>query len=484
MNKYIENIIPVSDIPKWRPDEPVMISAGTGTHKTSYIYNYLGKYAKDNNKKILLLTQRTASKKQMQSDVKSKNLEGTIDVRTYQSLDHYIQGNGEIDLRVYDYIVSDESHYWISDAPFNNLLDLSFKAIIRSRAVKIFMSATVGDFERYLRLYTKWTIKKYEITRDWSFIDNLVFFTKDRQIAEIIDDFLAKGEKGIVFINNLKKSSGLYKKYRKQSLYVCSDSSNNGMMDLNKKQELLDCERFDEPILITTSALDSGVNINDDDVKNIILDIKDIDTLLQCIGRKRLKPDEKINLYIRIISDSQLDIIKNQFMDLIDEADYFLQNGKFAYLNKYCQNRDLNSRVMYLDLDGELKLNQLRYYKSKADVVRINKIIEEGGWMRYIANYLLRHCYQCRTYDDIKLSDYLNANAGRIYYTPENREELIQAVGLQDRSRRLVKGINAINGFLKDRGYGYQIYKKPATYILPDGTKKRCKAAWLLDKTH
>ena len=54
------------------------------------------------------------------------------------------------------------------------------------------------------------------------------------------------------------------------------------------KKYIIENERFECKVLITTSVLDNGVNIKDDDVTNIIIDSFDKVTFIQEIGRIRI----------------------------------------------------------------------------------------------------------------------------------------------------------------------------------------------------
>ena len=73
-------------------------------------------------------------------------------------------------------------------------------------------------------------------------------------------------------------------------------------VDKEKIKNLLINQRFEEQFLITTSCFDAGINIIDTDVKHIVIDIVDIGSLIQCIGRKRIQSeDDKVHIYIKII---------------------------------------------------------------------------------------------------------------------------------------------------------------------------------------
>ena len=46
---------------------------------------------------------------------------------------------------------------------------------------------------------------------------------------------------------------------------------------------------FEKRILIATKALDNGVDLKDTEIKHIVTDIFDLDSAVQCLGRKRIQ---------------------------------------------------------------------------------------------------------------------------------------------------------------------------------------------------
>ena len=98
----------IGDVYKSWDNTRVILDGGTGTGKTYFTLNVLGKYAQQNNKIILYLCNRSKLKEQTYKDVKKLKLHSTVYVTTYQSLQNRIKHKEK--LPHYDYIIADECH--------------------------------------------------------------------------------------------------------------------------------------------------------------------------------------------------------------------------------------------------------------------------------------------------------------------------------------------------------------------------------------
>ena len=63
---------------------------------------------------------------------------------------------------------------------------------------------------------------------------------------------------------------------------------------------------FSKDVVITTTVLENGINIKDHQLKHIVIDLTDMETIVQCIGRKRLFGNDGVNLYVRIPTRQKL----------------------------------------------------------------------------------------------------------------------------------------------------------------------------------
>lgn len=133
----------------WK-ETKIVFDGGTGSGKTYFVINILGRYAKKNKKKILYLCNRAELKKQIISDAKKACVDDAIYVTTYQAIQNRLRG-GEI-IPYYDYVIADECHYFTNDALFNEYTDKSYRYVMtQEQSVVIYISATAKVFFRWLK---------------------------------------------------------------------------------------------------------------------------------------------------------------------------------------------------------------------------------------------------------------------------------------------------------------------------------------------
>lgn len=416
-NTRVSDLITVEDVKKWEPDVPVIIEAGTGVGKSYFIKNTLYDIAKEEGQKILFLIHRRKCVDQFVMEIEADGKDDVIDIVTYQKFSmHKSRYNdfGEEDFfnpYDYGYIVSDEYHYFTEDASFNDTTDVAYDMIMECpTAVKIFMSATGENIESYMRDYLadnaqKLGIRegikplKYKIPTNWSFINQLYFFYREDAFKRKAEEVICKGTKAIFFIESAKKAYELYKQFEDNAIFCCSDGNKDyaKYMDKEKLNQMLENERFEENLLITTACLDAGVNIKDKDVKEVMIDIRDLGSLIQCMGRRRIgRKDnsaysEKIDVYIHARTNEQLggmvtqikkDIVPAQFLDFNGEEEFYREYPRFnANVDK--------SGIIYTDKkDNCLKVNELMLKKKECDIELYNKMIHlhKFGYCAYIAD--------------------------------------------------------------------------------------------------
>lgn len=156
--RYISDIIK-DEFKQWTNHKPILISAPTGSGKTTFILNNLLPYVKEQGKYLVYFVNRSALKKQINNQIPDR-LKDSIIVETYQHVpnmvinpfdDKYLikenrdfLGENNQKLGNADYYVYDEAHFFTADAAFN---ELSVKSMLcNSKAVEIFITATVSDF--------------------------------------------------------------------------------------------------------------------------------------------------------------------------------------------------------------------------------------------------------------------------------------------------------------------------------------------------
>ncbi len=283
MSKFIEGFPDYSHISDWQ-NKLITINAPMGSGKSQFIKNELYNYAVKHGQKILFLVHRINCKEQFKIDIKGK--EHIITIETYQKIQSqnksYLKRN--YDFEPYDYIVCDEMHYFLTDATFNHTTDLSLFSILEQLKVGktiIMSSATGNEMMCYLLDELNLDVLDYNLEANYGFIESLTFWKMDNTLETYIQKVISNGEKAIFFIQSATKGFELYNKYNEYAIFNCS-KSNKLYKHVEKEtiQRMLENKRFEEKILITTSCMDAGVSIIDKDVKNIFVEIGDINTLI------------------------------------------------------------------------------------------------------------------------------------------------------------------------------------------------------------
>lgn len=378
---------------QWKKGDVITITAGTGRGKSNFIKNELYEKAKNENEKILFFIHRSNTANQFELELEQDSKNDYITMKTYQSFQSSLLKQESIDLEKYKYIVCDEYHYFSNDSSFNKFTDVALHELLsyQKDSVLILMSATNGFINSYLEDKLNIQIKHYNIPISYEFVKSIDFYIQDAELFELLDYQLDNGIKTLVFMDSAKKSHSAFEKYKENSMFVCSEynTTYSPKMDKKKRDELLKDQKYNDLFLFTTQTLDAGLNIVDDDLDCIIVDLGDIDTLIQCIGRKRLANDsDTIKLLVRnrtsvILADDFRRVKKK-----LKHAEYLLENGKEKYAKEFYREPD-ESQIVYYELNDEgyfeIKVNELAYshllYKQKM----IDDIKEKpNGYMQFI----------------------------------------------------------------------------------------------------
>ena len=487
--KRVSDVITTEVVRTWNGGEVITIKAGTGVGKSYFIKNILYAFAKKNNKRILILIHRTNCINQFKDEIVRDKKTDVIDIKTYQLLESLKHNHKkDFDFSQYEYIVCDEFHYFLGDASYNKTTDISLNMILaETNTTRIFMSATGDYMKHYISNVKKIDTIDYKLPITYDFIKELTFFNKDETMEKFIEEAIANGEKAMFFIQSATKAYELYLKYKDHCLFNCGKSDKHyKYVDTEKIDKMLTDERFEELILITTTCMDAGVNIIDKEVKHIICDVKNVNTIIQCIGRKRMQnKNDKIYLYIKTINNKQLGGMKSQLKSKIKMADYLTSHTVKEYIKEYPRESDYNN-IVYADTVDDtdkctMKVNNLMYFKCNLDIcdIEIMKTYGNFGYCKYIANKFgfydedtMRYTYRTieEDYDKDIINKYLESIVGK-KLLKDNQKELIDKVNLKDARSRLQKSIELLNAYFKENKMEYMIVNKMSSKI-EDGKKK------------
>lgn len=308
----------------WQAGERVFITAPTGSGKTYFCFHVLFPYAFQNHQNILYLVNRKALKLQLEqekqsiaSEMAAKGILGAeraISILTYQSLEEAFKNGKSLINTYYRWIICDEAHYFLKDSLFNSATCLSYTEVMQksSMATIIFMSATMERLIDFVKRDTKkWDSEgvnevsrmlghkkdhEYSLEKNYRYLDIHTFRKKD-DIPDIIAGDPYK--KWLIFYNNIEDGNQMRTELKKRELdaiFVDATYGENAE-SLETVQYIAEKQQLNHRILITTSALDNGISIQDRELRNLIILADTEEDFIQMLGRKR-KDEQKVTLYI------------------------------------------------------------------------------------------------------------------------------------------------------------------------------------------
>ncbi|MFQ8920954.1 MAG: DEAD/DEAH box helicase family protein [Clostridium paraputrificum] len=451
------DILTEDEIEKWN-NENIILNGATGSGKTYFVENNLHRYAKKHFKSILFLCNRTALFRDVKEEKEIFELK-RLNIMLYQTLQNKLKNKEEIEK--YDYIVCDEFHYVLTDALFNKYTDLTYDWIInQTNSTKIFMSGTGKII--FNKLKADNIVKEefeYIIPYDYSYA-NVKLYGNQNNVYDIINDILENtDDKIIYFANSLDFALEVYTQFEKFCDFRCSNNIDN---EKAKEINNIECIKtygedlitFKNRVLITTKALDNGITIKDRQVKHIICDIFDLESHQQCLGRKRvIDKNDKCTFYIRNYDKQSIGRFKGGLKKNYNPVELFIKDRE-EFQNKYDVDRSFHSSFIYFE-NGERRYNKLAYWKMLCELVDVD-LEEKIGYANLLLDRLGDTILKIEDLDKIKeyekkseLELYLRGIIDKYLYK-EEKEELINKIGLKDSRGRLQKGLSTISEYLQD----------------------------------
>lgn len=319
------------------------IGFNTGDNK-AYCYQIIGNILYSDDKKARNF--RKQFKKD--NDFSEEELE-----ELYEHVKQFI----EEDIKEVDYLILDEAHYFTSDSVFNKNTEKEFEYLYNEcKGTKLYMTATPEAFIEAVRRYEQVNkvsekdklrvlnqLKQetreekemfYDISTEGE--EDLLQHVKDHYKFNFIheserDQFLSEQvklstptNKMIYFVRDKFRGALLSREakgmmYRdsnaKGGAFICSlyDDMYRKVINMEERERIVKEQYFKSDVLVTTSVLNNGVNIHDENVKRIIIDYVDVGEAVQMMGRIRAKQRSADNkLEVTIILPTLKHVIENK----------------------------------------------------------------------------------------------------------------------------------------------------------------------------
>lgn len=496
----------------WEIGQFIFLDCPTGAGKSYFLLNVLMPYAIANARSIAIYVPRTTLLKKYQSDfieaclthnISFEVAKSLVFVGTYQALESQLC-KGQNPPHSY-YICLDEAHYFLEDAAFNSNTMLSYQYFCEHRSsVTLSISATGARitemFINDLRLSERYTYtgisdeiveKTYPISDTgmrvliFPLIYDIYYLPRNYDYATVkyleprfkIWDIVQQDpqSKWLILISNIEMGKSYCRELMEHDISSAILYSENMIEEVETVDILTSMEKFNQEVLIATSVIDTGINIYDYDLRNIVLIADTSESFLQLLGRKRLHDGEKITLYIaqqtpeyfenryrhtsELLSKFATIAFPNwdSYADVFEYARNYGWDANLGHLFCYTQNKLLVSTTTLTCL-----LHRKEYYRKMHDRLAVDPhafIKEQLSWMNKQDEFDITNYISCKIRDDA-FADFKRILASYLCeesrYTVSKGKELLKTLKpyAEKINRDLVKSTtfsyNAFNKFCEN----------------------------------
>jgi hypothetical protein len=512
---WISKILTQDTVRKIQPYSSTFICSQTGTGKTTFIFECCLPVALKKHKKILYLCNRSALVTQIKDIAIKDDLnkyeklerrtvgqipnyytkEGINDLTNFGGIEIYtyhrfLSECNDMDFKKYAFVIMDEAHFYISDATFyvftEKILDLLLEKTYN--IPKIYLSATPDesfdsiwkkekDFTRnkHYGCYPKMDV--YVMDEDYSYL-NPYFFDDTNWLIEKIKNS-SKADNWLIFIRDKKTGKHIKRKLEEKNdkiIFITADTSNDDEI----YSELLVSQQMPKPIIISTKVLDVGISINTSNLHMVIFD-DNIVEIKQMVGRKRIRDNEKLDIYFFVPYLNELRKRCGNIKRQIEIENKIIKNALYT---KYI---DDISHPVYLE-EGKVKYNHFSEKKLRTDMFNYIRLINEletcetkEDYMKHYSEILLKNfpktqyrdtmlCIEDNSEDEAaKIRSIVNNCLGNTM-NKEQFDSFSEEIGKIEDSRKRTKdrncmGSNSLNKVLNKYGYEVQsLNSTPTTY--------------------
>ena len=407
------------------------------------------------------------------------------------------------DIPEYNVYICDEAHYFLSDSEFNLYTDVIYDYLMarKSNATLLFMTATYKNIfskiERDLAKQLRKPAIKYYLPTDYSYVEKICWF-RNNDLYGIIDDLLKNTDDKIMyFCNSVTKMRKLYNHYSptkghncdedeniihetkiQYMDFYCSDNPDNMAVNFIRKycskdiifrNENMGGYSFENRMLITTKVLDNGVDFKDRKIKHIICDIFDLESAIQCLGRKRvIDKDDTCVFYIRDYQSYELNLFYKKIIEQLEPV-LLLRENEADWIKQYGKDREYKDYTIFYDFDytNDWKINELRFEKLLSDEAVILDMKEKRtSYKEEILKYLgetvsdksveLEDIVQEKVQDIIEI--YLQNNVDK-KLSKDEQKSFVDVCDIRDRFNRQQTSIGQIRQYL-EVNYFYTVQSK------------------------
>lgn len=384
---------------EWSCWQPVFIDAPTGTGKSTFVLDKLLPFIIEQRGRLLIISNRIALNTQYKHQVLKRYKHPALHLLTAQGIQEaqefdnlpvtFCSYQGLPSLlrqedRNFTHLVLDEAHYFCSDAIFAKDTGWLLRQIpVKFRgSVRIYMTAT------------PWAVENMVAEEEsklppplWRQIDTFyhgTFYPYPPQLlvyqfpavsrnyhlhvlpAEVRSNPLHPDLMNAIKVSSSKEKWLIFVDSKVYGWQLSKVLDNAAYLDANEKsgntwEEITTTSRFSQRFLVTTSVADCGINIDDGAVKHVVLFSTDHVQFIQELGRKRLKQNEKVHLYVPELSNAQMAQLENRNNQLLQWlADYqsHPEKHRSQRLQEWYEADSAVRHLIPIDGNGRLHVNR------------------------------------------------------------------------------------------------------------------------------
>ncbi len=399
-NQYISDLLKFDTYSTWLKGQKVLISAPTGAGKTTFILRQLLDCCKMTEKRMLILCNRRLLATQYNYDLAEQYSRyevmcSLVEVWTYQQLAEKLKSCTNIRslLKDFEVVVCDEAHFFYADSDFNGFGTFCLlQALIIAGFYKtiIMVSATMDEvkpliIQTFNAVADKLAIEdnspcfeQYKFQGEVYNFQGMADYSRFKacwmpDIESLANEIATSDNKSIIFIDDKNMAEKFRELLLKSEKIKNADIFllNASILDEQEShpviKSLVMTHRLIPKVLITTSVLDNGVSIHDEDVGNVVIATESKVSFLQMLGRVRAEETEKCKLFI------------------FPRSEQYYERRKLQYEEKLKKFESLETSLKYED---EFKIISDAWYGSdeEAEFVR-NAVIVTKQQLQVFSNH-------------------------------------------------------------------------------------------------
>lgn len=479
-----------------------LIESPTGFGKTWFILHEILPQVVETGGKLLLVSNRIAVSLQQKREVMRllnsdeiddytetgllKKMDfgkdGTVRIMTLQALEPFLRTpEGIAYSKEVSVLCVDEVQHFTSDIFCPSAARLLEKIPkMFNRAIRIYLTATIEDVlvplseaEKAAQRPIKERMGITPSPLSWGegpsvtwyrFIDKryenlpIRYYKKDSELLECVK---ASGKEGwLIFVGSKSAGEALAEELGEDAAFISADKKGS-----KEWRKLLTEEKLPCRILVTTQVIDCGVNIRDDNLKNVVVPYEDHAMFIQALGRKRFRGRPNFTLYVKAITSKRLNALMYQNEQLLRLATQIKESKSCNWALEKLLNEGTPAERSLLSLGNDnrwgpnapyihklhrmrLFYKQLQAYNDKYGDSAFPRIVHQ--WLGQPDSYDDRNWlgYDAANQAQQDLLDFLRKYDGKLLATEDDQRAF---------SEKLHQCYYAITGDKKrdDRGDGY-----------------------------